>query len=74
MNRSNFFKSVVTLLAYPSIISEIDWDKKQQNNLPINNNKIAYDAPVWASSYHINRNVIYYYENRELKEIKVKVI
>ncbi len=41
MNRGNFFKSLVTLLAAPSIISEIDWGKTERNKQYEENKKLA---------------------------------
>lgn len=50
MNRGNFFKSLVTLLAAPSIISEIDWDKKQE---------CVWDAKRVAEEFNKTGNVYY---------------
>jgi hypothetical protein len=41
MQRKNFFKALATLIASPSIISEIDWDKKP--NRTYSNGKIDVD-------------------------------
>lgn len=51
MNRSNFFKNLLTLIASPSIIGEIDWDKKPSYPKVFKSIRIADIPPDWAYSY-----------------------
>ncbi len=62
MKRSNFFKTLATLIASPSIIGEIDWDKKPKQ-------ECLFDAKRVAEEFNKTGNI--YYDSPRPKHLAI---